>query len=71
MSNDLKNKIACVPMGDNSMGDNLAIVLCTYFSDHLERPEDDPEYDTGWGEWVIAKSEEALDKIVAAIKEGE
>jgi hypothetical protein len=43
--------------------DTLGVVLCTYFSRHLDRPDDDLETDFGWGEWVIRKTEEALDLL--------
>lgn len=45
--------------------DNLAIVLCTYFTDHPDQPEDDPETEHGWGEWV----EDQVDKTIHAIIE--
>ena len=66
MGEDLKTKIGFISMGEGMWADNLGIALCTYFSDHPERPEDDPEdTDSGWGEWVERKMEETLDKIVA------
>ncbi len=48
--------------------DNLSIVLCTYFSRHANRPEDDEENEDNhyWGDWVIQKCDEALDKIADA-----
>lgn len=56
-------------------GDNLAIVLVSYFEDHIDRPLDDPnDEETGWGVWSIKKTEEALDHIAeqaaAWIEEG-
>jgi hypothetical protein len=57
----------CVEAGKHS--DNLAIALATYFSDHCDRPEDDEEDADNyyWGEWVMQKTDEALDLIAAAL----
>jgi hypothetical protein len=53
---------AHVEVGDN--GDNLSIVLCCYFEDHSERPENDPTDDeTGQGKWVMEKTLKALELI--------
>lgn len=47
--------------------DNLAIVLCTYFSEHEERPIDDVDTESDdnsfWGEWVKKKTDEALELL--------
>jgi hypothetical protein len=53
---------------DNSHGipDTLAIALCSYFEDHVDRPDDDPiDDELGWGKWVVAKVEAAIDRLVA------
>ena len=48
--------------------DNLSIILCTYFSDHMERPESDEATegdDNGhWGDWVVDKVDKYIDKLV-------
>ena len=50
--------------------DNLTIVLATYFSKHMDRPENDPDDpDLGWGgKWVRGKTEAALDIIARESK---
>lgn len=58
----------------HTFGDNLSIVLCTHFSDHPDRPEEDEagenEDNHYWGDWVCRKTDEALDLIADAITEG-
>jgi hypothetical protein len=73
----LRNRVGClpaiafVPGVSDSTGDNLAIALATYFSDHPDRPKDDPpsEVSDSWGAWVIKKTDEALDRIVGEVVE--
>lgn len=65
----MRNRLGSVLVeNDNSHGisDTLAIALCSYFEDHMDRPEDDPTDDEyGWGKWVVKKCDEALDLITA------
>lgn len=64
----LRNIIGGCDVEDGLWMDNLAIVLCTYFSDHMDRPDPDPESDdSGWGEWVTEKTNQALTRITEAV----
>lgn len=50
------------------MSDNLAIVLCSYFEGHVDRPEyDEIDPDKGWSKWALQKTDEALDIIAAEL----
>ena len=61
-----RNEIANLPVEAGAWKDNLAIALCSYFSDHEERPNDDmDDTETGWSPWTVRKTEQALDIIVA------
>ena len=52
-------------------GDTLAIALCTYFSFHMDRPEEDEDTEDDsnyyWGDWVIEKTDESLRLIAEQI----
>lgn len=63
-----RNRIGCINVEDGgARGDNLAIVLASYFSAREDRPKDDPDdVDTGWGVWVIDKTNRALERIAEA-----
>lgn len=63
---DIRSQIAHVQVDDSAMGDNLAIALCTYFSDHPDRPDNDPDTEHGWGEWVTKREQETIKRIVEA-----
>lgn len=57
----LRNRIGSM---DVAGGDNLAIVLASYFDRHMDRPDDD-ETDTelGWGVWVLKQANKVLDEL--------
>lgn len=62
----LLRKISSLPTTDGpGMPDNLAIALCTYFSDSQDRPENDEETENGWGEWVEEQCNKTLAKIAS------
>lgn len=65
-----RNKLGGIYIEKATWSDNLAIALASYFSGHLDRPdndEDDPEL--GWGKWVLMKTDEALDLVLKEINE--
>ncbi len=66
-----RNRIGCIFVEDGgARGDNLAIVLASYFSAHMDRPKDDPDdVDTGWGVWVIDRTNRALELIAKLSRE--
>lgn len=64
----LKEEFGSMPMSDSPGGDNLAIALATYFSDHLERPENDEETETGWGEWVESRTNDVIERLAHIAK---
>lgn len=66
----IKRAIESCTVEDDYMADNIAIVLCTYFENHMNRPENDPkDDDKGWSKWVISKYEKAMKLIVKDITE--
>jgi hypothetical protein len=62
----IASSIACTDDPAPEYGDNLAIMLCSYFSRHVNRPEDDEENEDNfhWGAWVIAR-EKAMRHAIA------
>jgi|CXWL01.1.fsa_nt_gi hypothetical protein len=65
---DLRNKMGGIEFDVGCECDNLAIILCTYFSYHLARPEDDEDGDSGWGEWVENKTNKVLDQLADKVQ---
>lgn len=66
----LRNEIGSLHVEGEEFGacDNLAITLASYFERHMERPAHDPVDDElGWGEWVLKKTNAALDEMVTFV----
>ena len=64
----LRNELGGIQLEEGPNADNLAIALATYFDIHMDRPDPDPDTgDLGWGDWVIEKTNDALDKIVTEL----
>ena len=61
------SKISNFDVEEGVLVDNLAIVLVTYFERHLDRPDNDPETEHGWGEWAEQKANEAVELIADQI----
>ena len=62
---ELRDQIGCILVDDDGLSDNLAIVICTYFESHPDKPgsiEENPE--TGWTDWAVERTNKLLDKIV-------
>ena len=68
MRTQLELTIASVQIEGDPNSDNLAIALCAYFSDHQDRPADDPDTENGWGKWVEEKTNLALERIATAAR---
>lgn len=67
MSEPLRDLLARTLVEEGRSSDNLVIALCSYFSDHMERPDPDPDTEHGWGEWVEAKANAALKLLAEAV----
>lgn len=65
--NEKRNYLGNIYVEDDPTSDNLAIALASYFEKHIDRPDEDPAWeDTEWGQWVIEKTNRALDRIAEA-----
>jgi len=53
-----------VKIGPGGDTENLAVILCRYFSAHSNCPEDDERTEQGWHPWVEEMADTALDEIV-------
>ena len=71
MPKELISVIGCAMVEDDCPNyDNLGVVLASYFSDHMNRPDNDPiDDEVGWGEWVLDKSNKAMELIAIEVKE--
>jgi len=68
----VRNAIGGTPVEDSGptfIDDNLAVALCTYFSNHPQCPDEPDSDEHGWKPWIVQKCNTALDAITdAAIK---
>lgn len=65
---DLISILNTLDIESKTYGDNLAIVLASYFEEHLERPENDPiDEEYGWGEWTIKQTEDTIELMADQI----
>ena len=65
-----RDLIGMIEVEDDPTSDNLAVVLCTYFEQHMARPDDDEvDGDLGWSPWTRDEADEALRRIGKAIYE--
>lgn len=48
--------------------DNLAIMLCTYFEQHRDCPEEEPN-EHGWQPWAEERCDRMLDQLAQAVVE--
>jgi hypothetical protein len=62
-----RNRIGNILVENDPSADNLAIVLASYFEKHLDRPDNDKDGDLGCSKWTLAKTNEALGLIAAAV----
>ena len=74
LHDDLRHAVSGARLEDKKCwADNLSIALCTYFSQHEDRPEGDEltedEGNSYWGEWVSSKADEAIELILESVTE--
>lgn len=68
---EIADLIESADVGSSAHGDNFAVALCSYFSDHLDRPDGDEECndDMPWSPWVIQQQEAAVKAVAESIIE--
>jgi len=60
---DFRSRLGWSDVEANS-SDTLAVALCTYFDNHLDKPDDDQsDDDNGWHPWVSEMADKALKLI--------
>lgn len=63
------NRIGSISVESEPSADCLAVALASYFERHIDRPENDPLDETGtWGQWVIEKTNAALELIAWGVR---
>lgn len=65
----LRNLIGCFMVENDMNADNLAVVLCTYFEGHVDRPKPDPRTENGWGAWAEREANRVLDELAVFIEQ--
>ena len=66
-----RNNLAGIQLEQGFTGDNLVIALCSYFEDHLDCPDEEPDDENGWKPWALQKAYAALDLIVDEIEDSD
>lgn len=68
----LRNKIGSISAmkKDDCTDDNLAIVIASYFEEHLDKPKNaEIDDEIGWSFWAVEKTNCLLDRIIKILKE--
>lgn len=63
----LRNAVAGCKVEAGSCTDNLSIVLVSYFEDHHECPDEEPD-DNGWQPWASEKTDAAIELLLDAVE---
>lgn len=63
----LRNFIGSFMVQGGTQYDTLAIVLCSYFEQHMARPHPDPHTENGWGAWAEERANETLAALTAEV----